>query len=1127
MVKNAQHSISDLVNELKVFNRNDVLVNLKESECLLTSVTESAFSLPKTHELDRIFKKSQLIFKESGAAVFCISNGVLEWEWKGTTCQSPVILCPAQIRLDKIKQIYHISFDPEEAFLNPFLKISFQKEFDFEWSDLLFFQANWEELDTQFKQKGFAFSFHALFHVGNFHHHRYHVLRDVESLETKHDFSPALAELLHLQAPNSCENIQLTNQLLFAADNDQQRVFSKGSEANLVVQGPPGTGKSQVLSNFIAKLLHHQKKTLVVSEKRVALEVLEKKLAQFQLGQFAFLPGTDSPSSSFLDQLKKTWLFLESYAKKQPFQLQLSKQKLDNLQFKLNLLSKKDLIGGLSFSNYQARVKGLNLLETAYNSASASIAAFDENADFLQLIYQKNLNPSLALLPKSMIANDSFLSLDASILGLEKSFLGLRAAIELDTPSELSEWMKKASFAQLLANEVEKDYFKTLRPNSVEQKKFKKLSKVYFLLKKELDLLSDEKKNWKEEPSKTETNALLKSFEKRNFFEKIKLKRRMSQLLQSSFVPAKDALVQWLKLLERQEELGGIEKQLLEIGISDETEIVWVKDLSRRIEAEEFKIWEKESKEANRRLANCNQEIYAFYHAVRAILQIEENGSISAAIAQLKNDFPALIVHQKALQKLPEALHKQMSRHAFIDSLEKEILKSAWYSFIGHFPAFADFDADKLNVDLDEIIRLQEQEASDFAEEITLRIKANFDAHFALLNTTSRKLSPEEKERKARLKKGRSLLVKEFSKTRSHPSLRELLNSEAAEWIYTLIPIWMVSPAQVADFFPLEKETFEYALFDEATQIPLVNSLGALYRSKRTIVVGDEQQMTPTHFFQSGESEPLDLLHQARFTWEKVRLKHHYRSEHPALIAFSNEHFYENQLIAYPSANGHNSAIQTHFVPDGKFVERENVKEAQALAKLLEKQLLQTDSLGVVAFSETQLSCIFKSLSSKSQVILEERIEQNTCFFRALENIQGDECGHLLISLGYAPNEEDKLLLNFGPLNRKSGRRRLNVLLTRAKKKIDFFTSIQAEDLALSDNDSLNLLRQFLQSAENQASNPAVVFPHQLDFKIEAAANREKQAVIFENFAQEIANANEFLTLHRVLTARNWEPKYS
>jgi hypothetical protein len=1127
LVKNAQHSISDLVNELKVFNRNDVLVNLKESECLLISVTESAFSLPKTLELDRIFKKSQLIFKESGAAVFCISNGVLEWEWKGNTCQSPVFLCPAQIRLDKIKQVYHISFDPEEVFLNPFLKISFQKEFDFEWPDLPFFQVNWEELDTQFKQKGFAFSFHALFHVGNFHHHRFNVLRDVESLETIENFSAALAELLHVQAPIRSENIALTNQLLFAADNDQQLVFSKGAEANLVVQGPPGTGKSQVLSNFIAKLLHHQKKTLVVSEKRGALEVLEKKLAQFQLAQFAFLPGTDSPSSSFLEQLKKTWLFLESYAKKQPFQLQLSKQKLDNLQFKLNLLSKKDLIGGLSFSNYQARVKGLNLSETAYNSASATITEFDENVDFLRLIYEKNLHPSLVLLPKSIFANESFLSLDASLVALEKRFLRLRATIELDTLAELTEWMKKCSFAQLLANEVEKDYFKTLRPNSVEQKKFKKLSKAYFLMKKELESLSIEKKNWKKEPSKSETTALLKTFEKGNFFEKIKLKRRMSQLLQSSFVPAQDALVQWLKLLERQEELGGIEKQLLEIGVSNETEIIWVKDISRRIEAEEFKIWEKESKASNRQLANCNQELNAFYQALHAQLQVEENTSISDAIALLKNNFPALIVHHKSLQKLPEALHKKMTRHTSVDSLENEIMKSAWFSFIGQFPAFSDFNADKLNFDLDEIIRLQEQEAFDFAEEITLRIKSNFDALFTLLNTTSRKLSADDKERKARLKKGRSLLVKEFSKTRSHPSLRELLNSEAAEWIYTLIPIWMASPAQVADFFPLENETFEYALFDEATQIPLVNSLGTLYRSKRTIVVGDEQQMTPTHFFQSGESEPLDLLHQARFTWEKIRLKHHYRSEHPALIAFSNEHFYENQLIAYPSANGHHSAIQTHFVPNGKFIERQNLQEAKALAKLLEKQLLQTDTLGVVAFSETQLSCIFKSLSSTSQVILEERIEQNTCFFRALENIQGDECDHLLISLGYAPNEEDKLLLNFGPLNRKSGRRRLNVLLTRAKKKIDFFTSIQAKDLMLSDNDSLNLLRQFLQSTENQSPHSTVIFPHQLNFKIEAAANREKQVVIFENFAQEIANANEFLTLHRVLKARNWEPKYS
>ena len=86
------------------------------------------------------------------------------------------------------------------------------------------------------------------------------------------------------------EKIELTDQLLFPTDNDQLAVFKEGKNKNLVVQGPPGTGKSQVLSNFIGKTLHDQLPTLVVSEKRVALEVLQKKLSQFQLDKFCFLP---------------------------------------------------------------------------------------------------------------------------------------------------------------------------------------------------------------------------------------------------------------------------------------------------------------------------------------------------------------------------------------------------------------------------------------------------------------------------------------------------------------------------------------------------------------------------------------------------------------------------------------------------------------------------------------------------------------------------------------------------------------------------------------------------------------------------------------------------------------------
>src|SRR5206468_9905726 len=63
-------------------------------------------------------------------------------------------------------------------------------------------------------------------------------------------------------------------------------------------------------------------------------------------------------------------------------------------------------------------------------------------------------------------------------------------------------------------------------------------------------------------------------------------------------------------------------------------------------------------------------------------------------------------------------------------------------------------------------------------------------------------------------------------------------------------------------------------------------------------------------------------------------------------------------------------------------------------------------------------------------------------FVKNLENVQGDERDHIIISTTYGPDPSGKFYRRFGPLGRAGGGRRLNVLVTRARAEVHLVTSI-------------------------------------------------------------------------------------
>src|SRR5690554_1882393 len=387
---------------------------------------------------------------------------------------------------------------------------------------------------------------------------------------------------------------------------------------------------------------------------------------------------------------------------------------------------------------------------------------------------------------------------------------------------------------------------------------------------------------------------------------------------------------------------------------------------------------------------------------LRTYFNLEEKETIQEQIQELKAIFQQLIENSARIESVGDLTKYALNKTKSLKETEEAILNSHWKDFKGRFPTLAEISGSDLSSKVEECIAAFDKESEEFSRLIQQQIKTKFEEYHTLLQTPANKLSEEEKALKKNLRKGKSVLVKAFEKKRVFPSVRELLESEARFWIQVLHPVFLCSPYSVAKSLPIHYN-FDLAVFDEASQIPLSHIVGAVQRSKRIVISGDQQQMAPQFYFQKKTLHHSDALHHASFYWENALLTHHYRSQHPSLIAFSNQYFYDNQLKTFPTVNPENP-IEL-ITTNGVFKERINLEEAKIVANIIIEKIKNRDfNFGLVAFSQKQLHAILEKIPAK---YLEKLVDKDSIFVQALENVQGDQCEHLIISLGYAKNEND------------------------------------------------------------------------------------------------------------------------
>lgn len=361
-----------------------------------------------------------------------------------------------------------------------------------------------------------------------------------------------------------------------------------------------------------------------------------------------------------------------------------------------------------------------------------------------------------------------------------------------------------------------------------------------------------------------------------------------------------------------------------------------------------------------------------------------------------------------------------------------------------------------------------------------------------------------------------SLIDHELSKQRRHIPIRQLVQ-RAGRALRALKPCFMMGPLSVAQYLPPGALEFDLVIMDEASQLKPEDAIGSICRAKQVVIVGDPMQLPPTSFFERiGDEEDVDeqdyeaiaeaesILDIARHVYKPTRLlRWHYRSRHGSLIAFSNKEFYKDQLVVFPSpiAKSLEYGIKFVHVPNGVYDNRKNVIEARRVVEAAFQHMRKRphESLGIVTLNTVQRELIENEIEQrlKTDPYALRFVEAHEnglepLFIKNLENVQGDERDVIYVSVTYGPNRSGRVFQRFGPINGPTGHRRLNVLFTRARRRLAVFSSILPEQIVVDPESTswgVRALQGYLAYARTGLLERAVFTGREpdSDFEIEVA----------------------------------------
>ncbi|WP_407176383.1 DUF3320 domain-containing protein [Bradyrhizobium sp. STM 3562] len=340
-------------------------------------------------------------------------------------------------------------------------------------------------------------------------------------------------------------------------------------------------------------------------------------------------------------------------------------------------------------------------------------------------------------------------------------------------------------------------------------------------------------------------------------------------------------------------------------------------------------------------------------------------------------------------------------------------------------------------------------------------------------------------------------LAREISKKARHMPLRQLFG-RIPNVLTQLAPCVMMSPLSIAQYLPAEAKPFDVVIFDEASQIPVWDAIGAIARGTQVVIVGDPEQLPPTSVGQRGVDDDDDgatVQSQQSILDEclasnipSMRLTWHYRSRHESLIAFSNAKYYRGELTTFPSPVTRDTAVRYVNVEGGIYERggaKVNRKEAETVVAEVVKRLRSSDqSIGVVTFNGEQQRLIENLLDQarRADPSLEAHFDRNQTrepiLIKNIENVQGDERDVIIFSVAVGPDSAGRVTAQISSLNGEGGHRRLNVAITRARRELLVFATLRPEQIDLGRTNAKGVVdfKHFLEFAQNGAQAIAEAF---------------------------------------------------
>ena len=902
-----------------------------------------------------------------------------------------------------------------------------------------------------------------------------------------------------------------------------EAVIESGEGRSFILYGPPGTGKSQTITNMIANALFNNRRVLFVAEKMAALEVVQKRLAKIGLDPFCLeMHSNKMTKGHLLEQLKKA---LDITRLKSPQEYEQESKAL--FEERKQLIKYVDLLhtrqpSGLSLYDYISRYTSVKS-EDALSPTPAFIAGIDtqriaeaeraiqELAPVFAITGAPGQNPLNGLL----ITDPSFDAQQktAQLLSQLSTLLpkAIQAIQALNTANGLSipitaawaQWteqfvdavgktpaVNKDILSIALDNALGERWRQTIAKGKARDEARSALTRTYAPEILQLDgmkLATDwnnacqkwaiprifAKKNvvkglkgYRADVTADDIPALIENLQKyrRMTNELAPLQAEMTRIFGMLATPGSE---QWQKMEDSLRNAAAIQDMVRQTGTP--TAYIPPIDRSATLGVD----------------INAVRQVNSLLHAAMAYCALSPKVTLDTVVQRLpqwqvnigtSRDWSQWCLRRRKLltmhlSPVVDYLEQGHDQNEALEAMQRGLYKKLSMDIIDNDPELRIFNG----LIFEEKIALYRDKAKQF-QELTKR------ALYCILASRIPSLTIEA------------------SHSSEIGTLKRLINSggrgttirHIIDQIPTLLPklcpCMLMSPISVAQYIDLDQEKFDIVVFDEASQMPTSEAVGAIARGKALIVVGDPKQMPPTSFFTTtnvdeseAENDDMESILDDCITlsFPDNYLTWHYRSRHESLIAFSNSQYYEGKLYTFPSADDRASKVRLVNI-DGTYdmgKTRCNRSEAEAIVKEVVRRLRDPElsklSIGIVSFSKVQQDLIedilVEELGKDPELERKAYDCEEPIFIKNLENVQGDERDVILFSVGYGPDKSGKVSMNFGPLNNQGGERRLNVAVSRARYEMVVFSTLRAEQIDLNRSRARGVegLKRFLEFAKS------------------------------------------------------------